>query len=91
MKIDLENYDIRKDYIVVYPIRQHDELGPERGKYELHSIGTIAAVPHSTSQETFNPGDTVIYDGSKSITIIESTIDMEFVPKDNILAVKEER
>ena len=91
MKIDLEGYNINKDYIVVEPVRQHDDLGPERGKYDMHSMGTILAVADNINTDVLQPGDSVIYDGTKSITIIESAGEMEFVPIDNILAIKERR
>ena len=91
MNIDLENYDINKDYLVVHPVRQHDDLGPERGKYDLHSMGTILAMADNINSDILHPGDTVLYDGTKSITIIESSVEMEFVPIDSVLAIKENK
>ena len=89
MDIDLENYNLNKDYIVVNPVRKHNELGPERGKYDIHSMGTILAIASNINSDILHPGDTVLYDGTKSITIIESSIEMEFVKIDNILAIRE--
>lgn len=100
--IEIRKYGtLNPEYIAVEPLNPKADFKPDGGKYELHSAGKVVGISKNTegyinSLKLDNAaaviipflGDEILYDPSKSITIIEANAKLEFVPLSAILAVK---
>ena len=87
MDTDINTYQqIRPGYVAIKPINPKADFKPDGSKYELHFIGEI--INKNLGVNHMEIGDIVMYDGTKSVTIIESEPNIELVHEDYILAVK---
>lgn len=94
-------YDMNPAYVAVEPISPNADFKPEASKYELHSMGKVLRVSKQAEQyiNIKSPkepefamlpleDDIIIYDATKSISVVESNGKLEFVPYNAIMAIK---
>lgn len=96
--------NINPKVVLVEVMAPQSDLKPEGSKYDMHSYGRVICksslskvfAEHLTSKEPTvvmeaDAGDEILYDPTKSISVIEACGKYEFVPINAILAIKENK